>query len=135
MTISVPFKVDYAMEGLAEIQGLIGLEPEAVIVEFQTKDALLGVWKSGMKTATIPLGDIAEVDFRKSIFGNSLIFRFTRLRAVSELPNQAAGEAKFTIERKHLDRALSFVSHVKLEVAEQQLRAAEAEADQTYTTH
>ena len=125
-SLSIPFKITDTFEGLAECEGILRVYDETLTLEYQQKDAMLGVFKSGVKKVEVSMRDIEEVDFRKSIFGNTMTIRFATMQATGDLPRSDASEVKVSIARKYVDKALSFVSQLKLGVAEYRLREAES---------
>jgi len=125
-SLSIPFKITDTFEGLAECEGILRVYDETLTLEYQQKDAMLGVFKSGVKKVEVSMRDIEEVDFKKSIFGNTMTIRFATMQATGDLPRSDASEVKVSIARKYVDKALSFVSQLKLGVAEYRLREAQA---------
>jgi hypothetical protein len=114
--ITLPFKIKNVFEGFAEVQGILTYDGEILNIEFQTKDSLLGVIESGIKDISIPKSEIEEIDFKKSLFGCSLIIRVARMQSVEGIPKQQeAGEIKLSIARKHTDLTLDLVSQIDLE--------------------
>lgn len=49
----VPFTVS-ANSGFMEVKGLIRTEYEALVIEFQSADAIIGIVKSGLKPSGFP---------------------------------------------------------------------------------
>ena len=49
---SVPIKLDKSWGGLASNSGLLRLEGDALVLEFETKDDVFRVLKSGVKRLT-----------------------------------------------------------------------------------
>ena len=113
--ITLPFKIKNVFEGFAEVHGILTYDGEPLNIEFQTKDSLLGVIESGIKDISIPKSAIEEIDFKKNIFGCSLIIRVARMQSVEGIPKQEGGEIKLSIARKHTDLALDLVSQIDLE--------------------
>ena len=124
--ISVPFKIKNVFEGFAESHGIINLDGEGLSIEFLTKDNIIGVIKSRIKNIRVPVCNIEEVDFKKSIFGNTLTIRLSKLMGLEDFPKQDSGEIKVSINKKHIEAALDFVLQVRLEVADHKLKEAQA---------
>ena len=116
--ISVPYKVNNVFQGFAETHGILYLEGEELMIEFQTKDNVVGAIKSDIKNIKVAVADIEEVDFKKSLLGNTLTIRLSKLNVSTQIPKQESGEIKVSVERKNIEAALDFVSSVKLEVAD-----------------
>ena len=122
---TVPFRIKDHLGGLAECSGLLKLEKTAVVVELQSKDALIGVLKSKIKRVEIPFEAIEEISFRKSIFGAKIFLRVSDLRLQAQVPNSEDGEIVLKIRRKHFLDATELVSTVQLDIADQKLKRME----------
>jgi hypothetical protein len=123
-TISVPFKIKNVFEGFAESQGILRLDGESLSIEFQTKDKIVGVIKSKIKNIKVPVSNIEEVDFKKSVFGNTMTIRLSKLSEAENIPQKDLGEIKVSIDKKYIEVALDFVLQLKLEVADHRLKEA-----------
>jgi hypothetical protein len=110
--ISFPFSIKNVFAGFAEVSGVISLEEDTIEIEFQTMDSLAKMIKSDVKDITVPITDIEEIDFKKSIWGNKLTLRVSRLSMVSEIPSQESGEIRLSIQNKYTEMALNLVSKI-----------------------
>jgi hypothetical protein len=62
----VPFRSD-THAGFGEVAGIVKLTDDArLVLEFETRDALLGVLRSGTRTLEVPFADIDRVEARFS---------------------------------------------------------------------
>jgi hypothetical protein len=116
--ITLRFKIKKVFEGLAEANGIIVLDKEQLKIEFQTKDSIFGVLKSGVKDVGVPLNEIEDVLLKKGVFKNNLIIRLSGLSTSAKIPNQDPGEIKLIIDKEYAAEAAAFVSRIKLAVAE-----------------
>jgi hypothetical protein len=116
--ISFPFSIKNVFAGFAEVSGVISLEEDTIEIEFQTMDSLAKMIKSDVKDITVPITDIEEIDFKKSIWGNKLTLRVSRLSMVSEIPSQESGEIRLSIQNKYTEMALNLVSKINPRVEE-----------------
>ena len=128
-TFSIPIKLNDSFEGFAESKGLLLLKNGAVIIQFQTKDAILGMVKSDLKTVDIPLENLIEISYKKSIFGNKLILLVDNLSFVELLPSSDSNEIVLSIARKDIDTAIDLVRALKLDQSEKEYQAALKEVD------
>lgn len=122
---TLPFKIPDVFQGFAETSGIMKIEEQSLVLEFQTVDSVFGAIKSEVKNLNLPFTEIEALDFKKSIFGNKLTIRTNSLTTSSQLPNQTGCEVQLHIDKKDVEIALSFVSNVKLEVVDQRMRDAE----------
>jgi hypothetical protein len=124
--ISLPFTIRHdLLLTHPGIQGLMVFDGEVLLLQYQTRHPITAAINSEIIERKIDLSDIEEVDFKKSIFGNTLTIRVLDGNSTKGIPNQRLGEITLSIERKHLELALDFVSSVRLEVADQKLRSME----------
>lgn len=128
-TFSIPIKLSDSFEGFAESKGLLLLKNGKVIIQFQTKDAILGMVKSDLKTVEIPLENLIEISYKKSIFGNKLILLVDNLSFVKQLPSSDSNEIVLSIARKDIETAIDLVRALKLDQSEKEYRAALKEVE------
>ncbi len=115
---TVPFKITDSYEGFAECIGLLAVSRDELRMDFETQDALFGMFKSGIKSITIPFDAIDEIGFKKSIWGNKIELRLNRLDLIRSIPGQNSAEIKLSIARKHIDLAGDAIRSVQLRIAE-----------------
>jgi len=123
--ISIPFRIKDIYEGLAESDGVVSLTEDSLIIELQTKDAIFGVLKSALKTITLPMKEIADVELKRSLFGDTLIIRAVSMRSLLQVPKNKHGEVILSVQKKHRELVDSFVAEAKLGIAEARLRDVE----------
>ena len=70
------------------------------------------------------VSNIEEVDFKKSVFGNTMTIRLSKLSEAENIPQKDLGEIKVSIDKKYIEVALDFVLQLKLEVADHRLKEA-----------
>ncbi len=112
-SFSIPIKLADSFEGLAESKGLLSIKDESLLVQFQTKDAILGVVKSDLTEVKIPLANLVGLSYKKSLFGNKLILNVDDLRIIAGLPESENNEVVFSIARKDIDEAIDFVRVIR----------------------
>ena len=121
---TVPFKITDSYEGFAECIGLMVVEHNEIRLDFETQDALFGMFKSGVKSITIPFDTIDEIGFKKSIWGNKVELRLNRLDLIRAIPGQNSAEIKLSIARKHIDLAGDAIRAIQLRIAEDEYEEA-----------
>lgn len=114
---AIPFTVD-AYEGFAETQGVVQEGKESLNIEFQTKDAFIGLIKSGIKTIQIPFNEIEDLLFDSNFFTAKLRIQLKTLHAAQDFPATQNGEIKLSIARKNRKQARSFASSVGLSISQ-----------------
>jgi hypothetical protein len=111
---AIPFLIDDACAGFAHCHGLIRDEGEALVIEYQTQDAIAGVIKTDVQEARIPLKEIAGIALNKSWFGFSttLSIQLASMKQVTSLPGMQQGRFVLPIARANRDAAEGLVRSV-----------------------
>jgi hypothetical protein len=126
---SIPIKLSDSFEGFAESNGLLLVNNDIIHIQFQTKDAILGVVKSDLKSVEVPLKNIIEIGYKKSIFGNKLNIIVDSLSFVEQLPSSDSNEIVLSLARKDIDKAIDLVRAIKLDQSEKEYQAALKEVE------
>ena len=127
-SFSIPIKLSDSFEGLAESKGLLSMKEDNINIQFQTKDAILGMMKSGLIEVTIPMASLVELSYKKSLFGNKLILKVDDLRLIEKLPEMDGNEVVLSIARGDIDDAIDFVRAIKMDISEKEYQEALKEA-------
>ncbi len=121
--VSVPFKVKKVLEGWAEASGLLVLDGHALSFQFQTKDAVLGLIRSGVREVRVDLTDVVEARYRRKMLGAGVLtVRLADMKLASGLPGQESGTVELLIARGHAVAAQDLASSLNLASAEARLR-------------
>ncbi len=119
------FRLAFALEdiyqGLARGEGLLTLQDEGVMLEFQVKDTLVGMMKSKLKQVVLPYPEILSVEVKSNIFRTIMIISVNRLSLLADLPNADRGEVKLKLRRKDKDMAFQIESRIQYLMSEMQL--------------
>ena len=89
----------------SESDGMIRVEDDNVVIEHQTKDAFVGVFKSDVRVTTVPLNAIAWVKFKRGMFGAQLSIQARAMRAVQDIPTSKQGRLRLKFARDLRDEA------------------------------
>lgn len=89
---SVPFSCE-AFAGFGEIQGIARAQPDGLLLQYQTRDAVLGVLRSGMKSALVPAQSLVSARYRAGFLWMfpRIEVRLSDLSAVAEIPSTEGG--------------------------------------------
>ncbi len=126
---SIPFSIPDVMEGFAETEGLARLEKEALILEFQTKDSIIGLIKSAVKEVRISFSEIESIKFEKKIFKTQLIVNARSMSTFSNVPGNKQGVVTLRFRKKNKDEAEHFASSLDLQLSEYKLKQLDQEMD------
>lgn len=127
-SFSIPVKLSDSFEGLAESKGLLSIKDNSINIQFQTKDAILGMLKSDLINVELPLAHVIEISYKKSLFGNKLILKVDDLQLLGELPDCDNNEVSLAVARKDVDLAIDFVRAIKMDMSEKEYEEALKEA-------
>lgn len=118
---TVPFSIPEINHGFQEASGLMKLTREGIELEFEIKDALLGVIKSGIKNVTIPYSKLESITYKKGWFSTKLILTGTSMRVFEDVPGTDVATCTINFKRKHRKEAQSLASHARLQLSEYKL--------------
>ena len=126
---SIPVKFPEIYEGLADAEGVLRISPDALTLEYQVKDNLLGVVKSGVNTVVIPFDNIDEVDFRSNFFWTRLNIRVDSLQIVGDVPAVKQGRVRLKIPRRYKREAAEIAHEASIRSSQSKLDRLEGDAD------
>jgi hypothetical protein len=114
---SLPVSLGHPYGGLAECEGLLRLEALDLVLEYQTRDSMLGIVKSGVREARIPRDQIASVTIEKGWFGTAtkILIQTTRLKPVGDIPGMTQGRLVFGVAHKDRPVAETLVADLQLD--------------------
>ena len=108
---SVPFTV-HVYGPLAECNGLIRPEGDALVFEFQTQDNFFGFIRGNPKSVRVPLADLDAVELKGRWFGRTLVIKARSLLSLAEIPGSKQGRVELEIARADVSAAERLVTGV-----------------------
>jgi hypothetical protein len=124
--IRLPFKLSDVYGGFAEVQGILSTEPDAIVLQFQVKDSVIGLVKSPPKELKIPFSEIESVEYKRNIFVSRFFIRVHSLSVLDGFPDNKDGEVRLKIKRTHKETARNAASHLSLQLSEYRLAELES---------
>ncbi|WP_414587834.1 hypothetical protein [Scytonema sp. PCC 10023] len=128
--ISLPFSIANVYQGFAEANGIAKANEAGLILEFQVKDGLMGVFKSPIKEVQIPINEIFSVELQVIWFVTRLIIRTKSIAILSDVPGSKAGQIALWIARKDRQVARELVSVLRLSMTQKELDSLNQEIAQ-----
>ena len=122
---SVPVTLEYSWGGFASNSGLLRLDGNALVLEFETKDGVLEVLKSGVQRVAVPLTEVDACRWKPGWFGGKIELSVRSMSLLNGIAGAAQGSVMFGVSRKNRDKACGFVANVELALAHRVVRAAE----------
>ncbi len=99
--------------GLTETRGLVSMEDSNLVVEYQTLDSVLGIWKSKVKVVEIPVAEITTIRLDRKLWSADLVIQGKRMRALRNAPGSLGGTLRVKINRQSQLAASKLVQDVK----------------------
>ena len=95
--------------GMSETQGLISLEGDKLILEYQTMDAFLGLLKSSIKVVEIPIHDLSNIRLEQRLWNAELVLQGKNMRVFKNALGSSAGKLRLRINRPSARAAAGLV--------------------------
>ncbi len=122
---SLPFSIENLNGGFMKVEGILRVESENLVFEFQKKDAVVEAYQSELRTETIPLSELDMLEYKKGWFSGKLILHGKRASSFGELPGKELTERVLKVKRKHRNVAANISSNLNLKLSEQKLNELE----------
>jgi hypothetical protein len=113
----VPFVLE-AYGGFAEVHGLMHLESNSLILEFQIQDSILNVLRSEVREVHIPLEAIESISYKQGWLRSKFIIKTYKVRTLKDVPSSDKGEVILRIKRQDRKKAARLASDLKLKLLE-----------------
>ena len=114
----IPFTTDKAYGGFADIDGMLQVERDRLVLEYQVKDGILGVLKSSPQDLVIPYDELSTVEFKSGWFSASLRLKIRNLHKLSQFPAGKDGMITLKIKRRDRELADDMEAYINLRIAE-----------------
>ena len=108
----LPFTIPNVHGGFATADGILRFNGKTIEIEWQTKDCVLGTFKSGPHTQTISIADVLWVK-SKNRSGSKLVIQTDKLATADRIPGTESGNIKLNIPRAERELAIMFVQDVQ----------------------
>lgn len=124
---SLPFTIENLNGGFMKVEGILRVEGDHLVFEFQKKDAVVEAYQSELRTAKVPLSELDMIEFKKGWFSGKLILHGKIAKSFGDLPGKDLNERVLKIKRKNRERAASISSNLNLRISEQKLNELDNE--------
>src|SRR5690554_2967552 len=119
---SLPFSIEELNGGFMKVEGILRVEEYNLVFEFQKKDAVIEIYQSEVKTESIPLTELAMLEYKKSWFSDKLILHSRRASSFKDLPGKDLTERILKIKKKNRNIAANITSTLNLQLSEIRLK-------------
>ena len=97
---AVTFSTTDLYKNLARASGVTQIQDDELIIECETKDTVLGIFKSGVKELRVPLRDIARVRLTRQFWSTKLTLQSHRLKTFEDFPGHKGGTIQLIFDRE-----------------------------------
>lgn len=119
---NLPFEYDDdASYGLRAVTGVINYDGKTLHIEYQSKDAIVGIVKGDVNDLHIPLEKIREVQTKKKWFSRVLIVKVDSLRTLEGMPGVKLNTLEMKIKKEDFNMAQNLASTINLQRSELRL--------------
>lgn len=128
---AIPFTCPDAND-FVEVSGLLRYDSTGLHLEFQSKDAILGVIKSSVKSVHLRHEDLRGLQYKRSWFWHHLIVQAKDMRTIAGVPGAESGQVRLKITKSDVDLAKSLGLHVSSALTDARLKrlVEESSADE-----
>ena len=117
----VPFSFPDVYQGLAEGGGIATATTAGLTLEFQVKDALVGMIKSEIRKVAIPISELHSITLKQSWFRNRLLIKVRSMTTLAGVPGSDTGQVELRVARTDAATAQALVSILMLSLSEKKL--------------
>ncbi|MEM6343915.1 MAG: hypothetical protein AAF927_08545 [Bacteroidota bacterium] len=115
------FTTEEAYHGLAAVSGMMRLGKNQLILEYQVKDALVGMLKSEPKELVIPFENLVEVVYKLNWAVSRFKIQVNSMHILGKFPVGKEGVITLKIKRKQKQAAKELASSINLKLSEYRL--------------
>lgn len=123
---SIPFRLHTPDAVFTETFGLLGLQEGCLVLEYETKDAFIGAYSSGVEELEVLPDDVSSITFKKGLFRTRLIINARSMKLFEKIPGAKHGKIILRIKRKHRAEAKQLAIFLQHRLEE--LKTIEADA-------
>lgn len=109
----LPFERQEPRMGLMRLSGMMHLEGDSLILEYQKTDNLVRLLKLERRELVIPLADLIFADAHSNIFKSYFHLRVSRFGLLSDVFDNGTGEVKLKIRRADRDLAFDIADEIR----------------------
>jgi hypothetical protein len=98
--------------GLMETEGLVFLQDDSLIIEYQSKDSVLGLLKSSVKEMKVEFDEITNAKLEQKFWSSELVIQGKSLRTFRSLPGSSAGALRLKVSRQSANAATNLIGQL-----------------------
>ncbi len=126
-TYTIPFTSVIGELGLSEAHGLMKFSAKTgLVLEFQVKDAIIGIIKSAVKEIQLDWEDIVDFQIKKKWFSVTVTIRVNKMSIFEELPSTKSAEFDAKIKKEDYEKVRNLQSSLLLILSEKKIERLES---------
>jgi len=103
--ISIPVKLHTPDAIVTESEGLIKFDEGRLVLEYQTKDAFFGTFRSEVKELEIMPDEVSSITLKRGLFKTELTIRAKTMKKFGDVPGAKLGEVRLRFKKKDRSEA------------------------------
>lgn len=120
---TLPFYIPKILGGLARAHGVARLDESALVLEFEVRDNLTGLFESAVKEFQLDMDDIDSADVHLGWFSSVFSVQMSRQSLVEEIPQADRGRIHLYLKRRDRQAAQEIASTINLKASARKLEA------------
>ncbi len=104
--------------GLTETQGLVNLEGDKVVVEYQTLDSMMGFLKTRVKYVEIDIENLTGARLEQKLWTVDLVLNGKNMRTFKNAPGSGGGRLRLKINRQSRKAAESLAQEIRAKLTQ-----------------
>lgn len=122
---TVPFEIPNVNYGFQVAKGILKLSSDGLELEFEKKDAFLGLFSSGVKSVKLSYDELESIRIDKGWLSAKIILEATSMRVFEDLPGTEQAICILKVNRKDKDEAQKVISTARMHLSEYKLEQME----------
>lgn len=118
---SIPFEIPNVNHGFQVAKGILKLRSDGIELEYETRDAILGIISSGVESVRLSYDDLESIRFEKGWFSAKIILEAVSMRVFEDLPGTEQATCMLKVKRKNRDEAQQVISTARMHLSEHKL--------------
>jgi hypothetical protein len=110
---SIPVQLHTPDAIFTETYGMIGLEEGCLVLEYESKDAFIGAYSSGVEELQIYPDDVTSITYKRGVFRAKLIILARSMKLFDQVPGAKHGTVTLKIKPKHRKDALQLATFLQ----------------------
>lgn len=104
--------------GLTDTHGMLSIEDDNLMLEYQTRDAMLGMIKTSVKLVEIPVSELSSARMEQKLWRAELVLQGKNMRVFGNAPGAQRGQLRLKINRQSIQAANELLDEIRARLKE-----------------